>query len=158
MCCYACVYVLSDEGENGKERKRAQRRKESSPSLSTNLCLTHGRNSDRKFPFAAASGWNDKRMKKCKPEIQAFIIPYRLSSLFYSLAKYQTDRLVDSATGTAIPQETSDIYLNPYKQDLIDIKSYMAEQVLPVDCTYRQIRSSKICRNAAIINPVRCWH
>lgn len=88
---------------------------ESSPRLSTNLCLTHGRNSDRKFPFVQLQGEMIKRTGKCKPEIQSFIIPYRLVSPFYSLAKYQTDRAADSATGTAIPQETGEMYLNPYK-------------------------------------------
>lgn len=158
MCCYACVYVCSDEGENGKGRKRVQRGRDSNPRLSTNLCLTHGRNSDRKFPFAAAPGWNDKGMKKCKPEIHSLIIPQQLLSHFYSLTKYQTDRTVDSATGTAIPQESRDIYRSPYKQDLIGIKSYMAEEVFPADRAWRQFGSSKISRNAAVVNSVRCWH
>ncbi|KAI9530738.1 hypothetical protein NQZ68_000229 [Dissostichus eleginoides] len=50
-----------DEGENGNERKKnAQRERETNPRLSTNLCLTHARNSDRKFPFAAAPGIKTK--------------------------------------------------------------------------------------------------
>lgn len=140
MCCYACVYVCSDEGENGKERKRVKRGRESNPRLSTNLCLTHGRHSDRKFPFAAAPGWNDKGIKKCKPEIQSLIILYQLLSL-YSRTKYQTDRTVNSATGTTIPRESRDIYPSPSKQDLIGIKSYIAGEVLPVDCARRQFGS-----------------
>lgn len=47
---------------------------ESRPRLSTNFCLTHGGNSDRKFPFASAPGRNDKRKKSCKPEIHSFIV------------------------------------------------------------------------------------
>lgn len=157
-------YVCSDEGENEKERKRVQRGREgerdreSNPRLSTNLCLTHGIYSDRKFPFAAAPGWNDKGMKKCKPEIQSLIIPNQSLSPFYSLTKYQTDRTVDSATGTAIPQESRDIYQSPYKQDLIGIKAHIAGKVFLVDCAWRRFGSSKVSRNAAVINPVRCRH
>lgn len=159
MCCYIHVSMSAAmRGRMGKERKRAQRGRESNPRPSTNLCLTHGRNSDRKFPFAAAPGWNDKGMKKCKPEIHSLIIPYQCLSPFYSLTKYQADSTVNSATGTAIPQESWGIYQSPYKQDLTGIKSYMAEEAFPADWAWRQFGSSKISRNAAIINSVRCWH
>lgn len=107
--------------------------------------------------FAAAPGWNDKGMKKCKPEIHSLIIPQQSLSPFYSRTKYQTDRAVDSATGTAIPQESRDIYQSPSKQDLIGIKSYMAEEVFPAGWAWRQFGSSKISRNAVIVNSVRCW-
>lgn len=61
------------------------------------LCLTHGRNSDRKFPFAAAPGWNDTGMKKCKPEIQHFIILHHLVSLTVMLntTQGQLDSVMD---------------------------------------------------------------
>lgn len=95
-------------------------------------------------------------MKKCKPEIHSLIIPQQSLSPLYSLTKYQTDISVDSATGTAIPQESRDIYRSPYKQDLIGIKSYMAEEVFPADLAGRQFGSSEISRNAAIVNSVRC--
>lgn len=71
--CVAMHVSLQRRGGEWEERK--------SP---PNLCLTHGRNSDRKFPYAAAPGWNDKGMKKCKPEIQAFIIPSHLQSPAYT--------------------------------------------------------------------------
>lgn len=119
-------YICSDEGE--RERKEsAEEGRESNPRLSTNLCLTHGTHSDRKFPLAAAPGWNDKGMKKCKPEIHSLIIPHQLLSLLYSLTKYRANRTVDSA----IPQESRDIYRSPHKQDLTGIKSCTAEEFFP---------------------------
>lgn len=62
-----CLRVCSDEEESGTkrwwrggaERERARDRDgegESNPRLSSELCLTHGKNSDRKFSFAAAPG------------------------------------------------------------------------------------------------------
>lgn len=57
------------------------------------LSVSHmGRNNDRKFPFAAAPGWNDKGMKKCKPEVQPFIIPHHSlhSRLLYSYTKFHS--------------------------------------------------------------------
>lgn len=75
------------------------------------LCLTHGRNSDRKFPFAAAPGWNDEGMKKCKPEIQHFIILHHSVSLTVMLntTQGQFDRVLDtSKQSTLISQPHSD--------------------------------------------------
>lgn len=90
------------------------------------------RNSDRKFPFAAAPGWNDKGMKKSKPEIQALIIPYLFAVFFFFFfapsLNTKKDQVLSSATGAVIPSEFRDIYQSPCKQDLIGIKSYVAKK------------------------------
>lgn len=59
--------------------------------------------------------------------------PYHSLPVDVSLTKYQKHRKVNSATGDAIPQESRDIYPSPYKQDLIGIKSYMAEKVFSAE-------------------------
>lgn len=88
VCCFVCVsgYTVLPGWEGGSKAIEL-------------LCLTHGRNSDRKFPFAAAPGWNDKGMKKSKPEIQHFIILHHSVSLtaILNTTQGQLDRVLDTS-------------------------------------------------------------
>lgn len=111
-CAAVCLCL-----QRRRERKKMETSAEDSAPDCPPTSVSHMSQSDRKFPFAKAPGGNDKGIKKCEPETQSFIIPHpSLSPFFYSLTKYQTERAVDSATGTVIPQESGDIYQSPYKQ------------------------------------------
>lgn len=91
QCAAVHVSKVCSTEENEKESRKSY------PRLSTNFCLTHGGNSDRKFPFASAPGQNDKRMKSCKPEIHSFIIRLHYTSR------------ASSATDTVILQQLRNI-------------------------------------------------
>lgn len=86
QCAAVHVSKVCSTEENEKEHSKSYSR------LSTNFCLTHGGNSDRKFSFPSAPGWNDKSMKSCKPEIHSFIMCLHCTSR------------ANSATDIVIPQ------------------------------------------------------
>lgn len=126
MCCYAWVSCLQRwGGEQGRERKRAKNERESSPPTSVSHMgeTVTGNSLLQQLQGEMIKEWRNANQRS---SLLSSHTTHFFLAFFNSFTKYQKHRKVNSATGTAIPQESRDIYQDPYKQDLIGIKSYVA--------------------------------
>lgn len=136
MCCYVCVSVCNDEGENGErgevsKRNRARERKQSQavhqPLSHTWLETVTGNSLSQQLQGEMIKEWRNPNQKS-KP---LSFHTSSLSSFFFFFApslNTKEDQVLSSATGAVIPSEFRDIYQSPCKQDLIGIKSYVAKK------------------------------